>query len=405
MKILGKEISFNFSNKDTTAPEDARPRSVIKYEQQLIRSRQDIASWRSALLSAESILYPNRTRLYTLYKDVVLDAQVTALMTTRKNAILGSDFVVKNKAGEVDEKKTELIEKKWFRDFIDLSLDSIFWGHSLIQFGDLKNDEFTEVELIPRQYVKPEYSIVTDTPANITGVNYLEEPYATWSIGVGGKRDLGLLMKVAPLVLWKKNALGAWAEYSDLFGVPMRIGKTNTRDEPTRKNMENMLKNMGGSAYGVFDTDDLIEMLETRSTDAYQVFDMMVERCNSEIAKLILGQTGTTDSKSFVGAAEVHERVANMYREADEIMIENIISYQLIPLLNKHGFGLEGFTIEMEEEQELSLEAKSKIDIELLKYYKIPADYIMKKYGTPVEEMPKENTVAKVKNSLDEYYS
>ena len=179
MKILGKEISFNFSNKDTTASEDQRPRSVIKYEQQLIRSRQDIASWRSALLSAESILYPNRTRLYTLYKDVVLDAQVTALMTTRKNAILGSDFVVKNKAGEVDEKKTELIEKKWFRDFIDLSLDSIFWGHSLIQFGDLKNDEFTEVELIPRQYVKPEYSIVTDTPANITGVNYLEEPYAT----------------------------------------------------------------------------------------------------------------------------------------------------------------------------------------------------------------------------------
>ncbi len=335
MKVFGKEISFNFTNKDTSASEDQRPRSVIKFEQQLIRSRQDVASWRSALMSAESILYPNRSRLYTLYKDIVLDAQVTALMTTRKNAILGSDFVVKNKAGEVDEKKTELIQKKWFTDFVNLSLDSIFWGHSLVQFGDIKNDEFIEVDLVPRQYVKPEFTMVVDTPANVQGINYLDEPYATWSIGVGDKRDLGLLAKVAPLYLWKKNALGAWAEYSDLFGVPMRIVKTNTRDEATRKQAEGMVKNMGSAAYGVFDTDDIIEMLETRSTDAYQVFDMMIERCNSEISKLILGQTGTTDSKSFVGAAEVHESVAEMYREADEHMIENIFSYQLIPLLNK----------------------------------------------------------------------
>ena len=70
-------------------------------------------------------------------------------------------------------------------------------------------------------------------------------------------------MKAAPLVIWKKNALGAWAEYAEVFGVPLRIGKTNVRDEETRANMEGFLKNLGTSSYGLFDTDDLIEIVDS----------------------------------------------------------------------------------------------------------------------------------------------
>ena len=41
----------------------------------------------------------------------------------------------------------------------------------------------------------------------------------------------------------------------------------------------------------------------------------------------------------------------------------------------------------------------------LLKYYKLPSDYIMETYGTPVEDKPEVNKIATVKNRLDEYYS
>jgi Protein of unknown function (DUF935). len=61
-----------------------------------------------------------------------------------------------------------------------------------------------------------------------------------------------------------------------------------------------------------FDTDDLIELVESNRSDAYNVFDMMIQRCNSEISKLILGQTGTLDEKAYVGSAEVQERVLKM---------------------------------------------------------------------------------------------
>lgn len=404
MKIPFTSIEFSFNNKTATASDDQRPKNFIKHQQQLFPSRQDVGGWRRSVTVAKSIRNPNRTELYRLYDDVVIDAHVTAAITNRKNAILGAEFMV-TKNGIEDEEKTKLIKTKWFLDFTNHALDSKYWGFSLVQFGDIIENEFSDIELVPRQYVKPEFGIVTASTGQNTGQSYLEPPFSEWSIGVGDKRDLGLLMKVAPLYLWKKGALGAWAEYSDKFGTPMRIGKTDAKDLKTTTNMTNMLRNMGSSAWGMFDLSDEIQLLETAKTDAYQVFDMMIERCNSEISKLILGQTGTTDEKSFVGSAQVHERVADMYRDADETFIENIYSYQLVPFLIGHGFDLEGCKIEVREDNELTLDEKTKVDDMLLKNgFDIPEDYIQETYGTPVTKKAEPIDPNKVKNKLDEYY-
>jgi phage gp29-like protein len=408
MEVFGLHIPFTkVANVTQNLPPKSNIQRTVKFEQTLHRTRQDIGTWRAAMLQAESLHYPNRQELYRLYKDVMLDAHLTGLIATRKYQILQSEYKVVDKAGNEVEDKTELLKHKWFYDFIDLSLDSIYYGFSLIQFGALENDVFRTIDLVPRQYVKQEFDIVVETPAAITGENFLDAKYKGWVIGVGQKRDLGLLAKAAPYVLWKKGAMQAWAEYTEIFGTPIRIGKTNVRDEVTRSNMENFLKNMGVSAYGVFDTDDLIELVESNRTDAFDVFDKMIDRCNSELSKLILGQTGTTDEKSYSGSANVHERVLKMYGEADEMLLDSIFTYQLVPLLNYHGLGFEGLRIESEEEDKFSYEEKAKIDLELLKYYDIDPIYIEKEYGTPVTKKAVDNTgsIQSVKNKLDEYYS
>lgn len=422
MKILGYEFNFNTKpidvpvvnagNSDEIPKEKSIIRNTITYEQTLTRTRQDISTWRAAMLQAESIIHPNRTELYRLYKDVVLDSHLSSLIDTRKNAILSSDFIV-TKKGKERLDKTEFITKKWFYDFTNYALDSLFWGFSLIQFGSFIDDEFTNLEIVPRQYVKPELGIVTATPYQLVGQSYLESPFKEWVIGVGDKHNLGLLAKAAPLVIWKKGALAAWAEYVELFGTPIRVGKTNTRDEATRSNMESMLKNMGTSAYGVFDTDDIIELVETRQVNASDIFDKLIDRCNSELSKLILGQTSTTDEKSFVGAAGVHERVMHQVNEADEIFIENIFTYQLVPFLNLHNLAFNGLKIESAEDDDLTLEEKSKIDIELLKtgLYTIPTEYILETYGTPVVAISpiqpstgSTTNTSSIKNKLSDYY-
>ena len=407
-QIFGIHIPFTqIDNASKTLPKEVDTRShIAPIQAQIYRISQDIGKWRTALTAAENVNNPQRYWLYQTYNDVILDAHTTACIQQRKNLTLSRNFCVINKDKSENEQLTEMLESQWFRDFLDLSLDSMFWGYSLIQFDSLVNDNFNEVNLVPRQFVKPEFSIVTKNWGDTVGINYKEAPYNEFCIGVGKPRDLGLLNKVAPLVIWKKNALSAWAQHQEIFGSPIRIGKTSSRDKKTTDNMDNMLKNMGVAAWGRFDTSDIIELIESNKADAYMVFDMMIERCNSEIAKLILGQTGTTAEKSFVGSAEVHERILKQYGENDEHFIENVLNYQLIPMLEGLGIKFNGAKIETEEDDELGLVERSKIDLELLKYFEIDPEYITKTYGTPVVKkvVPVDNGVQSVKNKLEEFY-
>ena len=91
-------------------------------------------------------------------------------------------------------------------------------------------------------------------------------------------------------------------------------------------------------------------------------------------------------------------------------MIFSVNNDQLLPMMNKLGFGLEGCYIDIEQEDEFNLEQKSKFDIELIKTGKFTFDpeYIKEKYGTEVIEVkePAEpKTVKTLKNSLDDIYS
>jgi phage gp29-like protein len=170
--------------------------------------------------------------------------------------------------------------------------------------------------------------------------------------------------------------------------------------------MESMLKNMGTSAWGLFDLDDQIELIETRTTDAHKVFDEMVKRCNSELSKLFLGQTATMDEQSFVGTAEVQERVLEKVGYADEYFIENVLNTQLVPMLSRLGMWKDGNKIKVAKDNEFTLDEKSKFDIELLKTgkYTFTPEYLYDNYGSEVLTVVDNTTVGAVKNSLNKYY-
>lgn len=400
----------NFKNKIQKALPNERILNTIKIPTPLYRVSTDLDKYRSAVVSAENIYTPNRFWLLQLYQQAILDAHVTACIQQRKNIILASEFNVYNKDGSENEEKSKILKAKWFLDFIGYALDSIYYGHSLIQFDDIINrngmDEFKEVELVPRQYVRPETHVVTEATATFEGVDYLELPYINWCIGVGEKRDLGLLLKITPLVIWKKNAIGAWAEYIEKFGSPMRIGKTNSNDLDSVNNMQNMLENMGTSSWGLFKSDDLIELVESSSSDAFNVFDKMIDRCNSEISKLILGQTMTTDDGASRSQAEVHERVLDNVGYSDKQFLYNVNNNQLIPMLNALGFQFEGLYIDIENENEFSLIEKSNFDLALINTGKFTftPEYIKNNYGSDVIEANNESNIKSVSNSLKEYY-
>lgn len=406
MKIFGFEINKVQEVKNEVAAQPKPMSDFITYKQHIYRVSSDMAAYKYGVLSAENYIYPNRYQLYQVYVNTVLDAHLTAAWEQRKNLTLRKEFTIKNEAGDIDEAKSELLEKKWFRDFISYSLDSKLWGHSLIQLGDYDKakKEFLSCQLVPRQYVNPPKHCVIANYTDQTGLDYTSPEYKDWVVSVGEDWDLGLLMKAAPYIIWKKNALGAWAEYQEGFGVPLRIGKTNSTDANTQNNMQSFLSNFGVSKWGLFKKDDQIEIIDSTNSDASKVFDDMINKVNNEISKLILGQTSTMDEKAYSGSAEVHERVLDTYEDADEHFIMSELNYKLKPLLVSRGLMSDTDHFGYEEDEGLEPIDKIKIDAELMKYFNLTPEYIKETYGTDVEV--KEVTQMKdYKNKLDELYS
>lgn len=400
-----KDYLPSFINFDKTKPKAASVTKYIEIPQQLQRVRADAQKFQIALQAAESPLYPNRYLLYQVYQQIVLDGQVEAGMLQRKSKVLAQKFNILNAAGEIDTKKTKILNNKWFYDFMSLGLDSIFWGYSLIQFSDVVNDKFESATLVPRIYVIPERGIVRNNTATVTeGVHYHEKPYSNWCLGIGDTKNLGILMKLAPYVIWKKNAMFAWSEFAEIFGSPIRLGKTDVRDDVTRKNMENTLKNMSVATWAVMDLNDEIDLAQASNTDAYQVFNELVERCNTEISKIILGQTGTTDEKAYSGSSKVHEDVSKIISKQDILNAQFWINDQLLPMMVNLGFDLSGCSFEFDLSESVSLVDKAKIDSSFMPYFKFNIEYLEKTYGVEIDGEVEDNSPKGVEEKLKNLY-
>jgi hypothetical protein len=117
----------------------------------------------------------------------------------------------------------------------------------------------------------------------------------------------------------------------------------------------------------------------------------------------------TTDNGSSKSQAEVHERMLDMVGDQLKQFIYSVNNSQLIPLLNNLGFGLDGYYIDIEQEDELSLEQKGNFDIELLKTgkFSFTPEYLKEKYGTEVIEVKEpapDKSLQDYKNVLSQYY-
>jgi len=381
---------FKWAGSSTTEKGSKAPRQSVMANSmavQVHRLRQDVGKWRDSLERAENVYYPDRTQLLNIYADLALDLHLSSVLEKRKINVLSKAFKVV-KAGQEDEQLTRLLKKPWLREFMSLALESITYGHSLIEFGQLQADGlFKSVELVPRQYVSPELGIVRSMPGMITGIEYRDNPlYSGWLIEVGKPSDLGLLNKAAPMVLWKKNVLSAWADFTEIFGMPYRSVSTDATGADL-EDIEGALAGMGQAAYGIFPEDTKIEFIAS-GTSNERLYDTFIERANSEISKLILGQTMTTDAGSSRAQGEVHERVAASYTTADAEMLLGILNEQLLPFLIQHGYDLKGCELEWDEAESLGKKEQFLIVQGVMQNsgYKVSKAYLQATFGVEFEE-------------------
>lgn len=370
-------------------------------------TKKDLRTWRNAWQYAINTEYPNRVPLYDVYGDVEVDMHLTGCVGQRKGYVLNKSFRIVDKAGIENPDLTAVFESPWFKTFMELALESIFWGHSLIQLGDIIEVEgvpaFKEVLLVPRRHVIPEYGVIVTHQQETwqNGYDYRNSDMADWIVEVGGTHDLGLYLKCAQHTIPKKNVFSFWDMFSEIFGIPFRVGKTTSRDPKEQGRIEKMLGSMGAAGWALFPEGTEIEIKESTRGDAYNVFDRRVERANSELSKGTLTQTMTTDNGSSLSQSEVHKEMLMNLIQKDADLLRDIINFQLIPKMIKHGFPLKGFRFDWYEGIDFTPEQQIAYERMLLENYEVDANYFIDKYNVPILKPRQKPAVQLVKPFFD----
>ena len=373
------------------------PKIAPKFAPQIVQKplsivRNDVRTWKSALAMAMHPDNPKMFPLYNLYDDILTDARLFSQIENRKQKSISAFFNIKNQNGETDEElTTELQNSLWFNQIIGHILDSRYFGYTLIEL-DFDENQKPLVSLVKRQNVLPKKGLILKDATDDKGIEYRKtKEYGSWLIDFGMNDDIGLLNKAVPHILFKKFAQSCWSELCEIYGIPPRVMKTNTRDVQALNRAEQMMKDMAAAAWFIIDDTENFEFASTGTPASGEVYNGLIRLCNDEISLLISGAILGQDTQFGTRGKELssQEILADLVN-ADQTLVEQHMNDKVLPALYKIGLlPVEGLHFEYDKSEDISeLWTRTK---EILPYKDVDSEWIKTKFGIEVKDNPLPN--------------
>ncbi len=298
---------------------------------------KEISVWTRGVMEATDPDNPRRGTLMRFNKSLMLDNHLASVIDTRILRVQRSSYKLVNEAGVENDNLKALLERPWHDEAMRLSLFSKFQGPTLLEMFDTnESGELVRVKEVPQSNFLPQKGVIIEEEYDDDGASYLSGMYKDYYLQVGEDWDLGMLNQLATIVLAKKLGLGSWLSYIDKFGVPPIFAITERMDPNRRDELFEMLENFRMNHFAVLQGNEKIETPNNYNVDAYQSFKSLInDVCNKEMSKRILGGSGITDEKSFVGSAEVQERLVQDRYEQDKLFYKYLFNTEIKPRLVK----------------------------------------------------------------------
>ncbi|MFW9324360.1 DUF935 domain-containing protein [Glaesserella parasuis] len=350
------------------------------------------------------------TAQHELFMDIEeRDSAIFANIQTRKRAALGVDWVIQapRNATPAEEKLRDEVDELFYQignleDLIIDCMDAVGHGFSALEIEWAFDGKVWYPNAFihrPQSWFKWDKldNLLLKTPQNQTGEPL--RPYG-WVVHTHKSRSTqlarnNLFRTLAWLYMFKHYSIHDFAEFLELYGMPIRIGKYGagaTKDE--KQTLKRALAEIGHNAAGIMPESMSIELHNAANAggaSGNNPFLQMVDWCEKSIARLILGQTLTSgaDGKSSTNAlGNVHNEVRRDLLVSDVKQLgqtftqQIILPYLLINFPNVDPARIPTFEFDTKEPADLALFADSLpklVDIGL----QIPANWARDKLGIP----------------------
>lgn len=329
----------NFINavKGTSGKKKKRTSSRLT-RQPVDRVKMEIKTLTDAVELALDPVNSDRIDLLTIYENSWKDSQVISEREKAEAYLITEPYLIQTE-GKLSEEKTNLLKRPWFNKYLTIAMFSEFWEYTLAEFQEQDaNGEFTDVKVFPRKHVRPFEELIVMVPSDREGICYSGIEKDLFLIPLGDPYNVGKLESISREVIWKNFARSDWSEYNERYGKPFVDYAIDTDNEAEIQERVDMAANFGSNGYMVHDIEEKVTISQNATRASSENFKDLALFCDDQIAKLMNGQTGTSDEKSFVGSAEVHERVLETFNEARLTRIQDNINYYLLPFLAYHGY-------------------------------------------------------------------
>lgn len=341
----------------------------------------DIEDYISSIQSAENIEQSRRARLYDLYEDVMQDPHLESVIGKRKARLHSAPIRFMNKDGQYDEAMDEFIKAPWFNSFLDDCLDAKFFGFSLFQF-DRDKDGYVTYDMINRKHVNPIDRLIMRQQYDTTGLSF-DNFYNL--LFVGKQRDLGILSKITPYVIYKRNAMGDWSQFSELFGMPVREYTYDASDDDARQRLLADAKEQGAASVYIHPNDSSMRLVEAAGkTASVDVYDKFINRLNAEISKCVLGNTLSTESSEngTQSLGTVQKQGEDDICYSDRKYVLDVLNYDLTDIFTAMGINTSNGEFIYEESEDKDIEKQMRI-VQGLWQMGLPMsdDFLYKKFG------------------------
>lgn len=351
---------------------------------------------------------------FDLYEDMEeKDGHIAAELGKRRRALLVEWSVVPpDNPSPVEKRNAELLaelvgEIADFEDVLFDVTDAIGKGFSCCEIEWHKPGKYWVPKTIthrPQSWftVHRGYRQQLRLRSNTTVDGIVGEPLQTfgWITHVH-KAKSGYLERTAMFrqlvwpYLFKNYSVGDLAEFLEIYGIPVRIGKyPSGASEKEKMTLLRALVGIGHNAAGIIPAGMELDFLDAATGDP-KAFELMLNWCERTQSKVILGGTLTSgaDGKSSTNAlGNVHNEVRKDLRDSDIRQVGSTITRDLLyPMAVLNGLAPDGmrrcpvFRLDVGETEDIKVYAEALPKLVNVGF-QIPVQWAQEKVGIPQPE-------------------